>query len=198
MKWERCFSVPPVRHLDNSVRWWCVFDHVIYDKLANTTCYFYIPGPYQHHTFGAPLYWPYDPGAEHPWRSILVLEQVWRSSLKRTCQWRDIASQGCVLARSPVTPRATRHKASHTCGGDSCQPWTRLHQPSPGEWRAIPGWGQLRDGFNREREKTLFKGIIIQFFTGKRLPFLRGTYHQHFFQIMTVTWLFLCCPVLIC
>ena len=39
----------------------------------------------------------------------------------------------------PSNPRATRHTASHTCGGDSCQPWTRP-QPSPGEWRAIPGW----------------------------------------------------------
>ena len=38
---------------------------------------------------------------------------------------------------------------TNTSGGDSCQPWTRPHQPSTGEWRAISGWdwGQLRNEY---------------------------------------------------
>ena len=67
------------------------------------------------------------------WTPLTLLDFI-----DTACRVRQIPAHPSLRA-CPVTPHATRHKASHTSGGDSCHPWTRPHQPSPGEWRATLG-----------------------------------------------------------
>ena len=132
-----------------------------------------------------------------PWsRTSMMVNSGSGTGLEKQCET-NLPAKGCCFTRA-CSRKIPSNPTCHPPQGISYL-WriqlSALNQATPAQTRRMNGNPRLKtkasyemDLTKKEREKTLFKGIIIQFLTGKRLPFLRGTYHhQHFFQIMTVT-----------